>query len=53
MNVGRVKPLASTISKCLVAFHMPMSLMTHEKNLNQNPFGVYLLDMVKTLVERL
>jgi hypothetical protein len=50
MNVGRVKPLASTISKFLVALHMPMSLMTHEKNLNQNPFSVYLLDMVKMLV---
>jgi hypothetical protein len=49
MNVEKVKPLTSTISKCLVALHMPTSLMTHEKNLNQNAFSVYLLDMVKTI----
>jgi hypothetical protein len=50
MNVGGVKSLAFIISKCLNALHMPMFPMTHEEIVSQNPFGVYLLDMMKVLV---
>ncbi len=50
MNVGGVKSLAFIISKCLDALHMPMFPMTHEEIVSQNPFGGYLLDMMKVLV---
>jgi hypothetical protein len=50
MNARGVKCLAFIISKCLNALHMPMLPMTHEKIMSQNPFGVYLLDMMKVLV---
>jgi hypothetical protein len=50
MNVKGVKSLTFIISKCLDALHMPMFPMTHKEIVNQNPFGGYLLDMMKMLV---
>jgi hypothetical protein len=49
MNVGGVKNLFFIISQYLDALFMPMALITHEENLSQDPFDVYLLDMVKML----